>query len=72
MADDNNGGSNSFLAFLVGGLLIAVVGLGIFMYTGGHFGTSEGSKLSVDVNTPDIPKPEAPDVDVDINKSDSD
>jgi len=52
---DNSGGSNGtpFLAFLVGGLVVAVVALGFFMYNG-HGGNSVNvpSHLSLNVKTP--------------------
>ena len=52
---DNTGGGNSALGMIVGILLVAVVVLGFFMYTGGHFGNSGTninvpSHMSVDVN----------------------
>ena len=37
MATDTSGGGNTFLAFLVGGLLVVVIGFGIVMFGGGHF-----------------------------------
>ncbi|HEX2594048.1 MAG TPA: hypothetical protein VHL34_21280 [Rhizomicrobium sp.] len=52
MADNTGGGGTSMLAFLVGGLLVAVVVLGFFMYSGGHMGgtsVSVPSHMSVDV-----------------------
>jgi hypothetical protein len=53
---DNSGGGNSALAMLVGVLLVAVVVLGFFMYTGGHFGSGTQvnvpSHMSVDVKGP--------------------
>ena len=57
MADNNSGGNGAtpFLAFLVGGLVIAVVAMGFFMY-GGHMGqgssVSVPSHLSLNVKTP--------------------
>ncbi len=35
MADAARGGSNGFLYFIVGALLIAVIGLGVVFYNGG-------------------------------------
>lgn len=53
MADNSGGGGTSALAFLVGGLLVAVVVLGFVMYSGGHMGgsptVSVPSHMSVDV-----------------------
>ena len=34
MAENGGGGATPFLAFLVGGLIVAVVVLGFFVYTG--------------------------------------
>ncbi|MBV9332243.1 MAG: hypothetical protein JOZ55_11885 [Alphaproteobacteria bacterium] len=56
MADNSNGGGSAapFLAFLVGGLIVAVVVLGFFMYNG-HTGSSSvnvPSHLSLNVKTP--------------------
>jgi hypothetical protein len=34
MADNSGGGATPFLAFLVGGLIVAVVALGYFMFNG--------------------------------------
>jgi hypothetical protein len=54
---DNSGGGNSALGMIVGILLVAVVVLGFFMYSGGHFGNGGTnvnipSHMSVDVNKP--------------------
>ncbi|HXC55006.1 MAG TPA: hypothetical protein VNU97_06905 [Rhizomicrobium sp.] len=61
MATDTNagsGGGNTFLAFIVGAVLIAVVVLGFFMFTGGHFpGQNSGTSLNVNVHAPSVPKP---------------
>lgn len=55
MADgNNNSGGTSFLAFIVGGLLVAVVVVGLFVY-GGHFGGAQapsGGSLNVNVHAP--------------------
>jgi hypothetical protein len=41
MADNGGNGGTPFLAFLVGGLLVAVVAVGFFVYTGhNNSGTS--------------------------------
>lgn len=48
-SDNAGGGSSTFLSFLVGGLLVAVVGLGIFIANGGHFGSQPEAKISVEV-----------------------
>jgi hypothetical protein len=57
MADGTNssGGATPWLAFLVGGLLVAVAVLGFFMFTGGHFGAPQASNpthLNVTVKEP--------------------
>jgi hypothetical protein len=57
MADatsSSGGGGNTALAFIVGILLVAVIVLGFFMFTGGHIGNSGTnvnipSHMSVDV-----------------------
>ena len=51
---DNGGGGNSALALLVGVLLVGVIVLGFFVYSGGHVGNSGTnvnipSHMSVDV-----------------------
>jgi hypothetical protein len=60
MADGNTGGgSNGFLAFLVGALVVAVLGLGYMFYNGGIGGT-EKHDFNLKIETPDIPKPSLP------------
>jgi len=52
MADntDSGRGATPWLAFLVGGLLVAVAGLGVFMFTGGHLGMpGAGSPTHMDI-----------------------
>ncbi|MEC9434068.1 MAG: hypothetical protein VYD87_14285 [Pseudomonadota bacterium] len=52
MAGNNGNGSNSVLAFVVGGLLVAVAGLGYMAYTGqAPFGSDEPS---VTIKLPDV------------------
>ena len=54
MADNSGGGNGTtFLAFLVGGLIVAVVAMGFFMYSG-HGGNAVNvpSHLSLNVKTP--------------------
>ena len=57
MANDSGGGGGTpFLAFLVGGLLVAVVVLGFFMYNG-HIGSSNPpSHISMNIKTPQMPQ----------------
>lgn len=40
---NSNGGATPWLAFLIGGLLVAVAVLGFFMFNGGHFGAPQAS-----------------------------
>ena len=60
MADNGNtSGSMTFLAFILGGLLIAVVVGGFFMFGGGHlFGVQSPSPTHIDlsVKAPAAPK----------------
>ena len=55
MADNSGGGgATPFLAFLVGGLIVAVVAMGFFMFNGQHAGNAVNvpSHLSLNVKTP--------------------
>lgn len=57
MADGNNNGGVSFLAFIVGGLFVAVVVVALFVY-GGHFGGSQApasGNLNVNIHAPKAP-----------------
>lgn len=56
MATRDGGGATPFLAFLIGGLIVAVAVIGYFMYSGA------GSHKSVDVNVkaPSVSAPAAP------------
>jgi hypothetical protein len=52
---DSGGGATPWLAFLVGGLLVAVAVLGFFMFTGGHFGGPQAltpAHMNVTVKAP--------------------
>ncbi len=60
MADSEGKGGNSFLAFLVGGLLVAVIVIGVFVYTGG---LPQQQPETLEVNMPDV-KINPPDIDV--------
>jgi hypothetical protein len=40
MAEAQTGGGNGFLYFIVGALLVVVIGLGVMMYNGGAIGQS--------------------------------
>ncbi|HEY1708661.1 MAG TPA: hypothetical protein VGG10_10390 [Rhizomicrobium sp.] len=48
MADNSGGGGTSILAFLVGGLLVVVIGF--FVLTGGHFGNPASTTHTVNLN----------------------
>ncbi len=51
MADNSGGGGSApFLAFLVGGLLVAVVVLGFFMFNGRLGGPNAGTPSHVTLN----------------------
>ncbi len=50
MADNSEGGGTSMLAFLVGGLMVAVVVLGFFMYSRGHLGAPSPTTAHFDVH----------------------
>jgi len=50
MSDNAGGGGNTALAFLVGVLLVAVVVLGLFMYTGGRIGAPAPDTAHFDVH----------------------
>ena len=55
MADSSGRGASPILAFLVGGLLVAVVALSLFVYSGG----APQSPRSMDVKM-SLPTPSAP------------
>jgi hypothetical protein len=53
MANDSGGGSGTpFLAFLVGGLLVAVVVLGFFMVNGHNGSVTPDSHISMNIKAP--------------------
>lgn len=56
MADNSGGGgATAFLAFLVGGLVVAAVVLGLFVYNGHQASTNVPSHISLNVKTPSTP-----------------
>jgi len=61
---DRDGGSSPWLAFIAGIVLVAVVGLGIYAYSGGlqpqRTAQLEINMPNVDVPEPDIDLPEPP------------
>jgi len=52
MADNTGNAITPFLALLVGGLIVAVIGLAIFMYSGAGRSTPSNGTVVVDVNHP--------------------
>ena len=53
MADNNGGSATPFLAFLVGGLIVAVAVLGVFVVNGSHpWGPANPAKVAINVKTP--------------------
>jgi hypothetical protein len=50
--DSGGGGATPFLAFLVGGLIVAVVVLGFFMYNGHGGSSSVPSHISMNIKAP--------------------
>ena len=53
---DGSGGGTSVLAFILGALIIVVLVLGFFLYTGGHFGQPQHmAQLNVHVSGPKKP-----------------
>ena len=53
---ENSNSSTPWLAFLVGGLIVAVAGIGYFVYAGGAATPSVPESVNIDV---DLPKPPA-------------
>ncbi|MDP3661093.1 hypothetical protein [Phenylobacterium sp.] len=50
-----------WLAFLVGGLLVAVVVIGLVMYSGGGVSAPEAKSVDINLNMPKAPAlPDAP------------
>lgn len=52
-------GSNSWLAFLVGGLLVGLLVLGYFVYTG-NSAPDNSRDFNLRIETPNLPQPPAP------------
>jgi len=64
MAERESGGSSPWIAFLAGIVLVAVIGFGVFAYTGG-LAEREVAEMRVEmpdvkINPPDIDLPEPP------------
>ncbi len=60
MAENSSGGATPWLAFLVGGLLVAVIVIGFVMYSGGGAKPSVPESVNVDINVPKPALPEGP------------
>lgn len=65
MADrEGGGGSSPWIAFLAGIVLVAVIGFGVFAYTGGlnrqDVAEMQVELPDVDIDTPEINLPEPP------------
>lgn len=58
MADGSSGGGGgtSVLAFILGGVIVALLVIGFFAYNGGHFGSAQHTaNLNVHVSGPTKP-----------------
>jgi hypothetical protein len=53
MADDSGGGGSGFMGVIVGALLIAVIALGVFAYTGGLGGNTRTAEIKIEA--PEVP-----------------
>jgi hypothetical protein len=61
MAENESRGTTPWLAFLVGGLIVAVAVIGYFVYAGGGSRPTMPESVDVDVNLPKAPQiPDAP------------
>lgn len=61
MAQNSGSGATPWLAFLIGGLLVAVAVIAYFVYGGGTSKPSMPESVNVDVNLPKAPPiPDAP------------
>jgi hypothetical protein len=45
MAD--NGGGQSFIGFILGGVVVVMIIMGIFLYSGGHLGSGKTTVINV-------------------------
>jgi len=52
MADDNNGGGG-FTGVIIGALLVAMLGLGFFAYSGGFNEPTESAEIQIEA--PEVP-----------------
>lgn len=64
MAESTSGGATPWLAFLIGGLIVAVALIGWFVYSGQSAAPKPADMtLSVNVPKPDVPQaPKLPDL----------
>lgn len=62
MAENRGSGATPWLAFLVGGLIVALAALGYFLYSGaGRVEQKLPASINVDINVPKVPPiPDAP------------
>ena len=61
MAESSEGGATPWLAFIVGGLLVLVLVIGYFVYSGGGMPTPSKS-VDVSIKAPSLPEaPKMPD-----------
>ncbi len=60
MATETGSGSNSWLAFLVGGLLVGLLVLGYFVYTGNSAAPENSHEFNLKIEAPNLPQPPAP------------
>ncbi len=60
MATETGSGSNSWLAFLVGGLLVGLLVLGYFVYSGNAPAPSNAHEFNLKIETPNLPQAPAP------------
>jgi hypothetical protein len=60
MADTTEHSSNSWLAFVVGALLVGLLVLGYMMFTGRTAAPDNSRDLNLRIETPDLPRPAMP------------
>jgi hypothetical protein len=53
MADDSSGSGSGFMGVIIGALLIAVIALGVFAYTGGFGGNTRTAEVKIEA--PEVP-----------------
>jgi hypothetical protein len=60
MAETTEHGSNSWLAFVVGALLVGVLVIGYMMFTGKSVDNTQKHEFDFKVETPNLPVPNLP------------